>query len=197
MRLDPSPANTLELIERLSARVRKRDGQSDLNPAQWSALRYLSQANRMSRTPGAFAGYHGTTKGTASQTIRCLQERGLVTATQDQDDRRHTRLDLSPRGRELLEADPARVLEQAISALPESRRQQLYGELRHLSDVVQTADCGAGAASFGRCAECGRLVGDETSGWQCDLNREALGANEMTQLCAWFVPNAERLNRTR
>lgn len=40
--------------------------------AQWTALRYLARANSLSRTPSAFAAFHGTTRGTASQTIKSL-----------------------------------------------------------------------------------------------------------------------------
>src|SRR5262249_11418773 len=39
-------------------------------PAQWTALRYFARANRFSRTPSAFAEFHGTTRGTASQTTK-------------------------------------------------------------------------------------------------------------------------------
>ncbi len=38
-----------------------------LNPAQWSALRYLADAVPEFRTVTAFAQYHATTSGTASR----------------------------------------------------------------------------------------------------------------------------------
>ena len=39
-----------------------------LTPVQWTALRYFALANRFSRGPSSFAEWHGTTRGTASQT---------------------------------------------------------------------------------------------------------------------------------
>ncbi len=50
-----------------------------LTAAQWSVLRYFAQANRFSRTPSAFAAFHGTTRGTASQTIKSLETQGYLT----------------------------------------------------------------------------------------------------------------------
>ena len=49
-----------------------------LTPAQWTALRYLSRANRFSRTVSAFAEFHVTTRGTASQTINGLVDRNYL-----------------------------------------------------------------------------------------------------------------------
>jgi DNA-binding MarR family transcriptional regulator len=50
-----------------------------LTAAQWAALRYFAQANRFSRTPSAFAAFHGTTRGTASQTIKSLETQCYLT----------------------------------------------------------------------------------------------------------------------
>ena len=48
-----------------------------LTPVQWAGLRYFARANRFSRTPSAFAAFHGTTRGTASQTIKNLEARAI------------------------------------------------------------------------------------------------------------------------
>ena len=53
-----------------------------LNPAQWSALRYLADAVPEARTVTAFAHYHATTSGTASQTVAALVRKGLVAGEQ-------------------------------------------------------------------------------------------------------------------
>ncbi|HIP78057.1 MAG TPA: MarR family transcriptional regulator, partial [Kiloniellaceae bacterium] len=56
------------LLERL-ARVLQNEAHSEgLKPTQWEALRYLSRANRFSRTPSGVTAYLGMTKGTVSQT---------------------------------------------------------------------------------------------------------------------------------
>ena len=51
-----------ELVVQLG-RIAHGDGYTGgLTPAQWSALRYLSRANRFSRTVSAFAEFHATTR---------------------------------------------------------------------------------------------------------------------------------------
>ena len=61
-----------DLIDRVSRAVQRLQYTGGLNPAQWVALRYIAQANRYSRSPSAVAEYLGTTKGTASQTLKAL-----------------------------------------------------------------------------------------------------------------------------
>ena len=58
-----------------------QDYEAGLSPAQWTALRYLARANRFSRTVSAFAEFHATTRGTASQTVKGLVARGFVKKT--------------------------------------------------------------------------------------------------------------------
>ena len=48
-----------ELIDRLSRLTRELQYVDGLNPAQWEALRFLSRANKYSRTPGAVAQFLG------------------------------------------------------------------------------------------------------------------------------------------
>ncbi len=79
-----------------------------LTAAQWAALRYLAQANRFSRTPSAFAAFHGTTRGTASQTIKSLETQGYLTRMRSEADRRSVRLALTEKARGILANDPSR-----------------------------------------------------------------------------------------
>ena len=51
-----------------------------LTQAQWIAMRYFARANRFSRTVSGFADFHGTTRGTASQTIKSLVEHAVRAA---------------------------------------------------------------------------------------------------------------------
>src|ERR1700737_2503624 len=68
-----------ELVLRLG-RIASGEGLVEgLTPAQWTVLRYFARANRFSRTPSAFAAFHGTTRGTASQTIKNLEIQGYLT----------------------------------------------------------------------------------------------------------------------
>ncbi len=100
-----------------------------LNPAQWAALRYFAQAPAASRTVSGFAGYHGTTKGTASQTVSALVRKGLV---QRSGASRTLRLDLTEAGFEVVRQDPINQVADAIAALPEGDRWKLAEILEHV-----------------------------------------------------------------
>ncbi len=89
-----------------------------LNPAQWSALRYLADAVPESRTVTAFAHYHATTSGTASQTVAALVRKGLVERLPEPGDRRRNRLELTSTGHELVHNDPLGGIAAAIAAQP-------------------------------------------------------------------------------
>lgn len=89
-----------------------------LNPAQWNALRYLADAVPEARTVTAFAHYHATTSGTASQTVAALVRKGLVDRLPEMGDRRRNRLELTSTGHELLQDDPLGAVAIAIAAQP-------------------------------------------------------------------------------
>ncbi|MCE3256092.1 MAG: transcriptional regulator, MarR family, partial [Nitrobacter vulgaris] len=82
---------------------------AELNPAQWEALRYLSRANRFSRTPAALAGYVGS-RGTISQTLIALEQKGLASRQSSRRDGRSVELALTRRGEAVLTGDPLRRL---------------------------------------------------------------------------------------
>ena len=86
-----------------------------LNPAQWSALRYLADAVPEARTVTAFAQYHATTSGTASQTVAALVRKGLVERMPELGDRRRNRLELTSAGYDLLQGDPLGAIATAIA----------------------------------------------------------------------------------
>ncbi len=77
-----------------------------LTPAQWSALRYFSQANESACTLNDFAVHHGTTKGTASRTISRLVEKGCLRRQVSADDSRVRIISVTAQGRTRLENDP-------------------------------------------------------------------------------------------
>ncbi|EME68777.1 transcriptional regulator [Paramagnetospirillum caucaseum] len=89
-----------------------------LNPAQWSALRYLADAVPEARTVTAFAQYHATTSGTASQTVAALVRKELVERLPELGDRRRNRLELTSAGHRLLQGDPLGGIAAAIAAQP-------------------------------------------------------------------------------
>jgi DNA-binding MarR family transcriptional regulator len=76
------------LIERIARLSAAGAWDADLNPTQQAALSYLARANRFSRSPSHVADYLGTTRGTASQTLKALARKGLIQESKTSQDRR-------------------------------------------------------------------------------------------------------------
>lgn len=161
-----------------------------LTPAQWAALRYLSRANRFSRTASAFADFHATTRGTASQTLQRLVDGGLVRKDRSPIDGRSFALELTEEGRATLAVDPLNDLVDAVSGLSPSVRARLVGTLKTLVDRVAQA---RGDRSFGTCPaclhfDCGpEFPGDPEEYW-CRLFDQPVRGDEIDELCANYQP---------
>ena len=128
----PSARATAEVMAqvlRTTASLAFTDG---LNPAQWAALRYFAQANASARNVVAFARHHGTTKGTASQTIAALLKKDLLERHPSETDRRSIRLTLTARGRAMLANDPLNELVAAIDGLAPAQHGALAAGLDEL-----------------------------------------------------------------
>src|SRR5688500_16602055 len=97
-RREQSARAIAELIEQLSRSLLKDSSAHRLNSAQWTALRYLGNANESARQIGAFAKFHYTTPSSASQTISSLVNKGMAVKTATTDGRRWT-IDLTNKGR--------------------------------------------------------------------------------------------------
>ena len=152
--MDPSvsAARVALLMERISRLMRARDGEAGLNPAQWEALRYLSRANRFSRSPTAVAEFLAATKGTVSQTLIALEAKGLVRKSASERDKRGARLEITDAGWDLLEgADPLVRVMEAVAELP-----PLHASLisQALSRVLEALLERNGRRVFGSCLAC-------------------------------------------
>lgn len=161
-----------------------------LTPAQWTALRYLSRANRFSRTVSAFAEFHVTTRGTASQTINGLVDRSYLRRTRSATDGRSARLDLTEKARDVLERDPLQVLVRAVSGVSPVARANLATNLERLVGEVAHE---SGRRRFGSCSACRHREGGErcldgTGFCTCRLLGETLDVTETKQLCVQFEP---------
>lgn len=172
-----------DLVNRLGRAAHALQFAAGLNPAQWDALRYLARANTYSRTPSALAEFLGTTKGTASQTVRALEAKGYVRRGSDARDRRIVALDLTDAGRDLLAKDPIRQLEQAASALSAEAGDAIVTGLSRLMAQLQH-DCGA--RPFGICARCGHFRPEGRGEGRCGLTADLQPASETDLLCVNF-----------
>ncbi|WP_245986108.1 MarR family winged helix-turn-helix transcriptional regulator [Azospirillum thermophilum] len=89
-----------------------------LKPSQWTALRYFASANASQRTVSAFADFHATTRGAASQMVEVLVNKELLTRVPVPEDRRVVQLHPTARALDLLQHDPMKDFAAVIAALP-------------------------------------------------------------------------------
>lgn len=161
-----------------------------LTAVQWAVLRYFARANRFSRTPSAFAAFHGTTRGTASQTIKNLETQGYLTRMRSEADRRSVRLVLTDKARAILVNDLFEALVRAADALPPGVRSHFANALQRMLGQVAWE---RGKPPFGTCASCKHLEGDCCSregqaSYACGFASEPLLLEELDGVCINFVP---------
>jgi DNA-binding MarR family transcriptional regulator len=159
-----------------------------LTPAQWTALRYFSRANRFSRTVSAFAEFHATTRGTASGTVKSLVQGGYLKRTPSSSDGRSARLDMTSKARAILLNDPFQRLMSASDTLSTTARRAVSRGLdRMLGELAQDL----GKPRFGVCTDCRHLCGDGfclqgRPPYECGLLNEPLAEPDIGQLCVNF-----------
>lgn len=177
-----------ELVAQLS-RIAYGDGFTEgLTPAQWTALRYFARANRFSRTVSAFAEFHATTRGTASQTVKCLVKNGYLTRRRSEKDRRSVSFELTEISRALLARDSFERLVAAAAELSNTSRQ---ATCRGLDRMLRVLAGEQGRKVFGVCLNCeylrsGVCCQSNLPEYHCDFVKEPLAEAEIDQLCVNF-----------
>lgn len=190
-----------ELILQLGRIASGEAAVEGLTPVQWAGLRYFARANRFSRTPSAFAAFHGTTRGTASQTIKNLEVQGYLTRMRSEADRRSVHFVLTKKARAILENDLFESLVRAADTLPAGVRGMFANALQRLVGQVALE---RGIPTFGSCTSCSHLEGDDCSrerqeSYVCGFSSEPLLLKELDGVCINFVqgkPLPERRSLT-
>lgn len=173
-----------ELIMRLARLELAEAWQDDLNPAQRAALDYLVRANRFSRAPSQVADYLGTTRGTASQTLKALGAKGHVVAEAAPGDRRSIRYRVTDSGRAAVALKGG--LERALERLEPDARAALYALL---DDLLGKAILANRSRPFGLCADCAYFRPEGPGGF-CKLLLDTLAPEETRQICHEQTPRA-------
>lgn len=186
-----------ELIVHLGRIGSGEGGAGGLSPVQWAGLRYFARANRFSRTPSAFAAFHGTTRGTASQTIKGLVAAGYLKQNRSESDGRSVRLDLTDKARAILSDDPIMGLVAAADTLPAGMRDRFADGLRRM--LAQLA-AETGGPLFGTCRNCTHFGGEgccRAGGptYECGFVNETLLEAELDEFCVNFVSGAAPTSR--
>ena len=179
-----------ELVLRLGCIASGEGLVKGLTPAQWTVLRYFARANRFSRTPSAFAAFQGTTRGTASQTIKNLETQGYLTRTRSAADGRSIRLDLTDKARAVLVNDLFEALVRAADSLAPGVRGEFANALQRMLGQVASE---RGKPPFGTCASCKHLESDGCcregqAPYACGFASGPLFLEELDELCIYFAP---------
>ena len=128
------------LLEQVARRLHSNGYAAHLFPAQWSALRYIHQADR--RTAIDLARHQGLASGAVARTVRTLIEKGLVTKMGTIGRGRAERLELTEKGSQLLKRDPLASIRKALEDLSTYERSVLAKGLETAIDATRTATGG-------------------------------------------------------
>ncbi len=181
--MDHDILRLLDLAERLGnlaeARLKAVALPHGLQPVHARILLYLSAANRYSNTPQAVAEYLGLTKGTVSQSLILLEDKGYLRRVADTHDRRIVRLEPTPAGDDLvreMQRRGAGGFAVAARDLPEGLLAGLTQLLRRLQQLE-------GRRSFGVCRSCRHHLAEGRGRWRCGLTGEPLKAADRRRIC--------------
>lgn len=163
----------LDRVARLHAARRRAVALTD---AQCAALEYLAQANRFSRSPSVIADYLATTRGTASQTLKALAEKGLIAEEEAEGDRRQRRYGLTESGRAMVAG---------WLAVPGGADTDVA--LRAARVLLQSLVAATGGKTFGLCRNCRYHAVGAGGVPACSLLKITLALEEVGQLCHEFA----------
>jgi DNA-binding MarR family transcriptional regulator len=177
-----------ELLVYLGRAARGTDTGSDLTAAQWTAMRFFARANHITRTPSAFASFHATTRGTASQVIKSLMLKGYLARYEAADDRRSVRLDLTSSGKSIMHFDPLNSLTEAIDQLGGKLRTALRQALPALAGELAKV---RGTVAFGTCGDCQHFSCRDAVSYCACIDAE-LAPADLGCLCVNFAASEGR-----
>jgi len=160
--------------------LRQAATKQGLKLVQLEALHYFSMCNRYSNTPGALTEFLSLTKGTVSQTIRALEQKGFIEKQVSKEDRRVVHCVLTEEGRDVVEeAYPPQLFE---AAWDELRKQEGAKMVELFSSFLRNLQRHHGNRSFGQCQTC-RHFRREEEGFRCGLTGEPLQASDSLKIC--------------
>lgn len=177
----------LELLERISNLLRNESRVAaqgaGLQPVQLDVLDYLERCNRYSDTPAGVTDFLGLTKGTVSQSILRLEEKGFVEREEDDADRRVSHLKLTAEGRRMARGTWRRSLDAAMQSALEGHggRPGVLGD--QLEAVLRAFQRMNEHRSFGVCSSCKFFEERSPKSYRCGLTRERLSMRDSGLIC--------------
>lgn len=184
MQIPESAIEAAHLIDRIDRLTRSGVPAHGLNPAQWEALRYLARANRFSRTPAGLAAYLGSTRGTVSQTLISLEQKGFIIRRTSERDRRSVAIGLTTTGRGALAEDPLLGIARDIA---DTAGEEVVIIAHILKRALRTTIRRNGGRTFGLCRTCRHFRnggGPSCAGQHfCELLHETLSEADADAIC--------------
>ena len=173
-----------DVLQRLShllkAEERKLGKQYGLQPVQLEALHYLSRCNKYSNNGMGVTEYFGLTKGTVSQTLRALENKGFVTRRPHSRDRRKIQLEVTDAGKEVMHLFPLPLLQEGWVHLDKMDQEQMVMQLNRFLRTLQHTNR---TRTFGVCHSCHHFVTPFQGVYQCGLTKERLYDAEINLIC--------------
>lgn len=174
-----------DYVERLSELLRidarKAGAGHGLQPVQLEVLHYLTICNRFSDTAMAVTTYLGQTKGTVSQTLNVLEKKGLLTKRPDQDDKRIHHLNVTDKGKRLIDRTiPTTMFVNASETLTNKEQSEIESSLQQLLTALLQANQ---MKTFGVCSSCRYNGKTDDGGFFCNLVQQPLTERDIHLIC--------------
>jgi len=137
-------------------------------------LEYLEKSNKYSNTGLALSEFLGVTKGSVSQSLKLLEEKGLVDRVPCVTDKRYSRLSLSKKG-----SDALTKVQKEIPELP-NMGDKVEQSFRAVLLSWQTQNR---SRTFGLCNTCKYNEQLDNGKYLCRLTNEALTRADTQKIC--------------
>jgi len=174
-----------QYLERIGGLLRAESrallAEYSLPPVQFEALQYLSLCNRYSDSPKGVTEYLGQTKGTVSQSLKALQNKGYIVKKPDEADGRVVHLSVTDKAQKLLtKLGQLPVLSQFCQHKGKTEVAELESNLRDLLHELQQINH---RRSFGQCKTCAHHIRNKDGAYTCGLTKESLSENDIELIC--------------
>ncbi|MBK5922335.1 hypothetical protein CCR90_00805 [Rhodovulum sulfidophilum] len=121
------------LMERIVRGAYDTRNSSEIQPLQWSILRYLDGFAEDRCTLTLITSFLGLTHAPVSRAVRTMRDRGLVRQRSHPRDARSAIILLTDAGRSALELDPIRKIALLLGTLPDADRSAIKRALRSIA----------------------------------------------------------------
>lgn len=120
------------LLEEAVRSAYKARSSKDIQPLQWSILRYLGLTPQDGRDLASVANYAGVTPAPVSRAVQTLEARGLIEKQRSREDRRAVSIRITAKGLATLGSDPLLQIAYKLRQLPDHEVEAIGRGLRKL-----------------------------------------------------------------